>query len=72
MKHLKTLDVWIGNTRELIRLRDSGMKIRYSVSGVRWDVVYMPRSLHDPQPWFQVGGYGFRFRSTEIHAERKL
>lgn len=68
MKYLASIKVWIGNTQELLMMREEGSKIQYGVGGSVWDVVYTPRNAHDPMPWLQVGGAGFRFRSSEIHA----
>jgi len=68
-KHLPFTGVWIGTTRELLKMRAEGKLIRYTVCGSSWDVTYNPRNAHDPQPWTQVDGAGFRFRSSELHAE---
>lgn len=69
MKHLKFSDIWIGNTRQLLKAQADGMRLVWDC-GCKYDVLYAPRSKYDPQPFVQVGGYGFRLKSTEIQAEK--
>lgn len=69
VKHLKFLDIWIGNTRQLLKAQADGMRLVYEVGITKYAVQHAPRSPRDPQPWVQVGGCEFRLKSTEIHAE---
>lgn len=69
MKYLPLSKIWIGNTQDLLGMREGGMFLKYETFGVSYDVLYRPRSKRDPRPFIQVGGHEFRLRSTEIHAE---
>jgi len=67
---LKFSNIWIGNTRDMLDMQNEGMRLVYEVTkGLSYNVRYEPRSKYDPKPFVQVGGYGFRLKSTDIHAE---
>lgn len=70
-KHLQSSDIWIGNTRDLLKMREEGMRLVWDFGAGKYDVQHAPRTKNDPQPFVQVGGCEFRLKSYEIHAEKQ-